>query len=232
MSCATTPWDPASPRPGRRVRLTLGDRSRDAPRQGGLRLDQPRRPVLRLPEWRLRHKWCRFADAPSRTPPSGGSAPARCRTRRVLQRVDQEHGYKGQIYFANEEYGDNGRVFGITKEGDATRLPRLGLFSWENTTRRRTQSDTTLVMGQEDGPTATEASCGSTSVRSSSSGPPVAKAGLTNGDDQSSMRTTRRSRRSPVPDDLRQGEPAGSTSSTTNGTRQAPPRTPTRWPTA
>jgi hypothetical protein len=42
-------------------------------------------------------------------------------------------GYKGQIYFANEENGDEGRVFGITTDGQAQQLPRLGMGSWENT---------------------------------------------------------------------------------------------------
>ena len=40
----------------------------------------------------------------------------------------------------------------MTTEGDATALPRLGLFQWENTIPAPNQSDTTLVMGQEDGP--------------------------------------------------------------------------------
>ncbi|MEA2577425.1 MAG: hypothetical protein QOD78_1013, partial [Chloroflexota bacterium] len=29
-------------------------------------------------------------------------------------------GYQGQVYFANEEAGDNGRAYGVTKEGDVT----------------------------------------------------------------------------------------------------------------
>ena len=62
-------------------------------------------------------------------------------------------GYRGQIYFGNEEDGDNGRSFAITLDGKAQALPRLGLFSWENTIPAATRSDTTLIMGQEDGPT-------------------------------------------------------------------------------
>lgn len=91
-------------------------------------------------------------------------------------------GWKGQIYFANEEDGDDGRVSGVTKEGDATALPRLGLFSWENAVPASNQSDTTLVMGQEDG-------LGDGSQpwvyvgRKQRSGEPVVKAGLTNGTD-------------------------------------------------
>lgn len=61
-------------------------------------------------------------------------------------------GYTGQIYFANEEGGDESRLFGVTEDGDAKQLPRLGLFSWENTLAADTRSDLTLVHGQEDGP--------------------------------------------------------------------------------
>jgi hypothetical protein len=59
-------------------------------------------------------------------------------------------GYKGQIYFANEENGDEGRLFGVTTNGQAQQLPRLGLFSWENTIAAHNESDRTLVIGNED----------------------------------------------------------------------------------
>lgn len=91
-------------------------------------------------------------------------------------------GYKGQVYFANEEAGDNGRVFGITKEGDATALPRLGLFAWENTVPAQNQSNTTLVIGNEDGPTTGSQLWVYVGAKQRS-GEPIAKAGLTNGDD-------------------------------------------------
>jgi hypothetical protein len=92
------------------------------------------------------------------------------------------NGWRGPIYFANEESGDNGRNFGITKEGDATQLPRLGLFSWENTKPAPNASDTTLVMGDEDGPTDGSQLWVYVGTKQQS-GPPVAKAGLTNGED-------------------------------------------------
>ena len=92
-------------------------------------------------------------------------------------------GYKGQIFFGNEEDGDIGRSFGITKEGDATALPRLGLFQWENTIPAPNQTDTTLVMGQEDGPAGNVSQLWVYVGTKQRSGPPVAKAGLTNGDD-------------------------------------------------
>ncbi|MCW2876427.1 MAG: PhoX family protein [Sphaerisporangium sp.] len=87
-------------------------------------------------------------------------------------------GYAGRVYFANEESGDEGRVFGVTDDGVATQLPRLGLFSWENTLAAANESDTTLVVGNEDG--------GSGQLRvyaghKQSTGSPVEKAGLTNG---------------------------------------------------
>lgn len=60
-------------------------------------------------------------------------------------------GYQGQIYFANEENGDEGRLFGVTTDGQAQQLPRLGLFSWENSLAAYNDSATTLVIGNEDG---------------------------------------------------------------------------------
>jgi hypothetical protein len=92
------------------------------------------------------------------------------------------NGWKGQVYFGNEEDGDIGRAFAITKEGDATALPRLGLFSWENTKPAHNASDTTLVMGQEDGPGDGSQPWVYVGTKQRS-GPPVAKAGLTNGTD-------------------------------------------------
>ncbi len=94
-----------------------------------------------------------------------------------------KRGWKGQIYFANEEDGDNGRTFGVTKEGDATALPRLGLFQWENTIPAPNQTDTTLVMGQEDGPAGDVSQLWVYVGTKQRNGPAVAKAGLTNGDD-------------------------------------------------
>ena len=88
------------------------------------------------------------------------------------------NGYDGQIYFANEESGDEGRVFGVTTEGQAYQLPRLGLFQWENTLAAENSSETTLVMGNEDGGSGQLRAYVGTKQRS---GSPVDKAGLTNG---------------------------------------------------
>ena len=61
-------------------------------------------------------------------------------------------GYRGRIYFGNEETGNEGRAFGITEDGHAQQLQRFGLFSWENTLVAPIEGseDVTLVMGQED----------------------------------------------------------------------------------
>jgi hypothetical protein len=61
-------------------------------------------------------------------------------------------GYNGQIYFANEENGDIGRDFGVTLDGQAQQLPRLGQFSWENSLVGLNEGDVTYLQGQEDGP--------------------------------------------------------------------------------
>ncbi len=60
-------------------------------------------------------------------------------------------GTKERIYFANEENGNGGRLFGVSMDGQAQQLPRLGLFSWENTLAAYNKSETTLVHGDEDG---------------------------------------------------------------------------------
>lgn len=87
-------------------------------------------------------------------------------------------GFEGRLYFANEESGVEGRAFGVRSSGRAVQLPRLGLFSWENTVSAENQTDTTVVMGNEDD------AIGQLRVyvgRKESSGMAVAKAGLTNG---------------------------------------------------
>jgi len=87
-------------------------------------------------------------------------------------------GYEGQLYFANEEAGDEGRLFGVTKAGSAVQLPRLGLFSWENTLAAYNQTETTLVIGNEDSSTG---QLWAYVGEKMTTGNPFAKAGLTNG---------------------------------------------------
>jgi hypothetical protein len=60
------------------------------------------------------------------------------------------------IWFANEENGDGGRVFGVLADGTTRALPRLGLASWENTKPAATRSSTTFIVGNEDGGDASQ----------------------------------------------------------------------------
>ena len=87
-------------------------------------------------------------------------------------------GYRGQIYFANEENGNEARVFGVTMDGQAQQLPRLGLAAWENTKAARTRTNTTVTIGNEDGADGQLWIHVGTKQRT---GNPFDKAGLTNG---------------------------------------------------
>ncbi len=98
----------------------------------------------------------------------------------ILYNDDTDRGYRGQLFFGNEEDGDNGRAFAITADGTTTSLPRLGLFSWENTVPAANRSDTTLVMGQEDGP-GDGSQLWVYAGKKTNSGTAVDRAGLTNG---------------------------------------------------
>jgi hypothetical protein len=60
------------------------------------------------------------------------------------------NGYDGQIYFGNEEAGNEGRNFGILTDGTTKQLPRLGQFQWENTVPAANRSDKTLTVGLDD----------------------------------------------------------------------------------
>jgi Bacterial protein of unknown function (DUF839) len=55
------------------------------------------------------------------------------------------------MWLANEESGDEGRIFGVTDDGKAKQLPRLGLFSWESARFATTGTNDTTVIGAEDG---------------------------------------------------------------------------------
>lgn len=130
-----------------------------------------------------------YASTPGLIPGSGSSFDARfgrfCSS--TLGEASQffnattSKGTRDRLYFANEESGDNSRVFGVTMGGTAVQLPRLGLFSWENTIPAFNTSDTTTVVGTEDG------SAGQVWVYSGTKQSPARgrnvfdKAGLTNG---------------------------------------------------
>jgi Bacterial protein of unknown function (DUF839) len=89
-------------------------------------------------------------------------------------------GYAGQLYFANEESGAEGRAFSVSEDGHATQLPALGKFSWENTLAAENKTRTTVVMGNDDG--ATDASfLRIYHGQKTRAGSPEERAGLTNG---------------------------------------------------
>jgi len=95
----------------------------------------------------------------------------------ALQRVEQER-LRGPDLLGGEENGDEGRLFGITTDGQAQQLPRLGLLSWENTPAAFNHGDKTVVMGMED------AASGQIRVyvgEKGKTGNPFDRAGLTNG---------------------------------------------------
>jgi hypothetical protein len=91
----------------------------------------------------------------------------------------QATGYRGQLYFGTEE-GGSGRIFGITEDGVATQLPRLGLYNAENVKPGYTDQSSlaTTVVGLEDA-TAPLWLYRGTKQRT---GTAVERAGLTNGD--------------------------------------------------
>jgi Bacterial protein of unknown function (DUF839) len=70
--------------------------------------------------------------------------------RRQFESRESDRGYSGRIYFGNEENGNEGRAFGVLEDGTTQQLPRLGLFSWENTLPAYNRSDTTTTIGNED----------------------------------------------------------------------------------
>ncbi|MCW2702309.1 MAG: PhoX family protein [Blastococcus sp.] len=88
------------------------------------------------------------------------------------------NGYDGQLYFANEENGNDGRAFAVGLDGTATQLPRLGLLSWENTLAAANRSDTTVVMSNEDSADGQVRVYRGTKTNSGSA---ADRAGLTNG---------------------------------------------------
>ena len=99
----------------------------------------------------------------------------------LLYSESKRVGYRGQIYFGNEEDGDIGRTFGVLTDGTTKALPRLGLFQWENTIPADNTSATTLVMGQEDGPAGPVSQLWVYAGTKQQSGDAFDRAGLTNG---------------------------------------------------
>ena len=98
-----------------------------------------------------------------------------------LYDADSGTGYRGQIYFGNEENGDTGRDFAVTMDGLATQLPRMGLYSYENTLVAETTGRTTVAIGTEDGVAGDNGQLRVYVGQKQAEGSPVERAGLTNG---------------------------------------------------
>jgi hypothetical protein len=90
-------------------------------------------------------------------------------------------GYSGQIYFANEETNDEGRTFGVLTDGTTQQLPRLGQASTENHKPAYNRTDTTLVIGNEDGVAGPNSQLSIYSGTKRSRGNAFDRAGLTDG---------------------------------------------------
>jgi hypothetical protein len=120
--------------------------------------------------------------SPSPTAPFGAPFDRFCSNTLTApgQLLNEEtgNGYAGRLFFPNEENGDIGRGFGLTTYGAMAQLPRLGLFSYENTVPAYNRSDTTLVMGSEDG---ADGQLWIYAGTKQATGSPFDRAGLTNG---------------------------------------------------
>jgi hypothetical protein len=97
----------------------------------------------------------------------------------VLYDKGSKSGFRGQLYFGNEENNPEGRTFAVTNDGLATQLPRLGLFAWENTLVADTDDDETVVIGTDDNVSGQLRIYVGEKQRKGSA---VEKAGLTNGE--------------------------------------------------
>ncbi len=95
-----------------------------------------------------------------------------------LFNAETGRGYDGRLFFPGEENGDIGRGFALTTDGEMVQLPRMGLFSYENTAPAYNRTDTTLAIGSDD------EAAGQIWVYAGakqSAGSPFDRAGLTNG---------------------------------------------------
>jgi hypothetical protein len=90
-------------------------------------------------------------------------------------------GYRGRLYFGNEENGDTGRDFAVTMRGLARQVPRMGLYSYENTLIASGTGRTTVAIGTEDGVAGDNGQLRIYVGRKQAHGNAVERAGLANG---------------------------------------------------
>ncbi len=96
-------------------------------------------------------------------------------------------GYDGRLFFNGEETGNEGRGLAHALDGTTWDLPRLGKLAWENSVANPGTGKTTVVAGLDD-TTPTNTPTGNAGEvyfyygEKTSSGTPIDKAGLTNGD--------------------------------------------------
>ena len=90
-------------------------------------------------------------------------------------------GYAGGLFTTGEETGDSSRAFAFDVDGNGWQLPRLGMTSFENAMPSAKPGINTVVMANEDG-SATDSQVYMYLGKKQSTGSPVDKAGLTNGD--------------------------------------------------
>ena len=87
-------------------------------------------------------------------------------------------GYNGRIFMNGEESGLEGRAFAHLMDGNSYELPWLGKFAWENAVAHPDAGSKTVVAGLDDG---TGGQVYFYVGQKTSSGNPIAAAGLANG---------------------------------------------------
>ena len=88
-------------------------------------------------------------------------------------------GYDGRIFINGEETGNEGRAWAHLLNGTSYQLPRLGRASWENLLANPASGDKTIIAGNDDSTPGGQVYIYVGSK--TSTGSPIDKAGLTNG---------------------------------------------------